>query len=221
MEKNCKRKFFHTFSVISTCLHSSGSSTCTNLAKSPNSPNKETICTSRTNSSKEEKCTYSFHSENNSLKSKETTKKIGPLTINSTTQSSHLPINLFQRMKSVWWTKSPKKIKPWPITKAKSGSLSCKSRKFWPKSCKNILKLWQSSKAQNLSVTRSWSARKETFKRRTIFKVTQMILKRTTSTICWQQRKIFRNLTLRCMFQDWATSILCDKKLKMGCFILD
>ena len=184
MGRNCKTKSYRTFSVISTCLHSSGNSTCTNLAKWPNSPNKETICTSRTNSSKEEKCTCLFHSEKNSPKSKETTKKIGPPTMNSSIQSPKLPINPFKRMMSVWWTKSQNKIKSWPITKAKSENHSWKSRKFWPKSCKNILKHWQSSKAQNSFVTRSWSVRKWIFKTRTISKVTPMILKRMTSTIC-------------------------------------
>ncbi len=185
MEKNCKRKSFHTFSVISICPLSSGNSTCTSLVKWLKSPNKETICTSKTNSFKEEKCKSLFHSENNSPKSKEITKKIGLPTTNSPTKSPQLPINPFKTMMmSAWWTKSPKKIKPSSITKAKSGNLSFKSRKYWLKLCKNILKLWQNSKAQNSSVMKSWSVRKRTFMKKITLIATPMISKRMTLTIC-------------------------------------
>lgn len=80
VEKNCNKRSYHTFSGINTFHPLSDNSTCTNLAKWLTWRSREITCSSRMNSSSEGKCTNYFYSENNSSKSRGTTRKTEPPT---------------------------------------------------------------------------------------------------------------------------------------------
>jgi hypothetical protein len=92
------------------------------------------------NSSNAAKCTFFFDVENNSPKSSATIKRIAAQPTISRILLFQPLKNPFKRMKSAWWIKSHKKMRPSPTTRAKSANHSCKSSKSWQKLCKNTQK---------------------------------------------------------------------------------
>jgi hypothetical protein len=120
-------------------------------------------------------------------------------------------------MKSAWWIKSHKKMRPSPTTRAKSANHLCKSSKSWQKLCKNTQKPSLNSKAQKWSATKSWNASNAISKMITTSKFTPNNSKKTKSITCSPLKRTSPSLTPPCTSRDWVTLTLCEF-LKEKCF---
>lgn len=102
----------------------------------------------------------------------------------------------------------------WRITRAKWENRFRKSRKYWVKSCKDILRQPGNWEAPSWFVTRSWRLRRNltSLKFKTTFQsihFPQMSFRNkmtTTSEICWQPKKIYQSWIHPFLFQTSATS---------------